>query len=112
MEQFQAVPKKWGNSLGITIPADVAQQEHIQPEKKITVLIPCHNEEKGIEKVIKGVPRDDLLRMGFETEIVVIDNNSTDKTSQIAKENNVTVLIEPKKGKGNAIKAGFSEGSR
>jgi len=76
--------------------------------KKITVLIPCHNEEKGIEKVIKGVPRDDLLRMGFETEIVVIDNNSTDKTSQIAKENNVTVLIEPKKGKGNAIKAGFS----
>ena len=39
MEQFQAVPKKWGNSLGITIPADIAEQEHIQPQKKITVLI-------------------------------------------------------------------------
>ena len=39
MEQFQAVPKKWGNSLGITIPADVVEQEHIQPQKKITVLV-------------------------------------------------------------------------
>ena len=50
MEQFQAVPKKWGNSLGITIPADVAQQEHIQPEKKITVLI-IGNEQKELKKI-------------------------------------------------------------
>ncbi len=39
MQQFKAVPKKWGNSIGITIPADVIQQEHVQPRKKITVLI-------------------------------------------------------------------------
>jgi len=74
---------------------------------KITVLIPCYNEEKGIEKVIRGVPVEVLFKMGFATEIVVIDNNSTDNTSQIAKNNNVTVLFEPKKGKGNAIKTGF-----
>ena len=75
--------------------------------KKITVLIPCYNEEKGIEKVIKGIPIEWLLKMGFITEVVVIDNNSTDKTSQIAKASNATVLFEPKKGKGSAIKAGF-----
>lgn len=39
MEQFQAVPKKWGNSLGITIPADIVEHENIQPQKKVTVLV-------------------------------------------------------------------------
>jgi antitoxin component of MazEF toxin-antitoxin module len=39
MEQFEAVPKKWGNSIGITIPSEVIEHEHIQPQKKITVLV-------------------------------------------------------------------------
>ena len=39
MEQFQAVPKKCGNSLGITIPSEVVEHENIQPQKKITVLV-------------------------------------------------------------------------
>lgn len=48
--------------------------------KKITVLIPCFNEEKGIKRVINGVPVKHLKKLGFNTEIVVIDNNSTDRT--------------------------------
>jgi len=39
MEQFEAVPKKWGNSLGITIPVEVVENEKIHPKKKITVLV-------------------------------------------------------------------------
>lgn len=39
MEQFQAIPKKWGNSIGITIPSDVIKQEHIKPQKKVIVLV-------------------------------------------------------------------------
>ena len=39
MEQFTAVPKKWGNSLGITIPAEVIKEEKIKPQDKITVLV-------------------------------------------------------------------------
>ena len=39
MEQFYAIPKKWGNSIGITIPADVIKQEHVKPQKKVVVLI-------------------------------------------------------------------------
>ncbi|MFH0837615.1 MAG: hypothetical protein V1870_05780 [Candidatus Aenigmatarchaeota archaeon] len=50
MEQFQAIPKKWGNSLGITIPANIAQQEHIQPEKKITVLV-IGDEQNELKKI-------------------------------------------------------------
>jgi len=39
MEQFQAIPKKWGNSIGITIPSDIIKQEHIKPQKKVIVLV-------------------------------------------------------------------------
>lgn len=39
MEQFEAVPKRWGNSLGITIPSEVIKEEKIRPKEKITVLV-------------------------------------------------------------------------
>lgn len=39
MEQFDAVPKKWGNSLGITIPSEVIKEEKIKPNEKIKVLV-------------------------------------------------------------------------
>ena len=74
---------------------------------KISILIPCYNEEKGIAKVIDGIPLDTLNRLGYETEIIVINNNSTDKTAFIAKEKSVRVVNEKKKGKGFAIKTGF-----
>lgn len=55
MEQFRAVPKKWGNSIGITIPAGVIEQEHIQPQKKITVLVVGDQQKqlKGIFGTLK-----------------------------------------------------------
>ena len=39
MEQFEAVTKKWGNSLGITIPSEVIKEEKIKPKDKINVLV-------------------------------------------------------------------------
>ena len=39
MEEFEAIPKKWGNSLGITIPAEIIKEEKIKPNEKIKVLI-------------------------------------------------------------------------
>ncbi|MBI2654030.1 AbrB/MazE/SpoVT family DNA-binding domain-containing protein [Candidatus Woesearchaeota archaeon] len=39
MEQFEAVLKKWGNSLGITIPSEVIKEEKIKPNEKINVLV-------------------------------------------------------------------------
>jgi len=75
--------------------------------KKITVLIPCYNEEKGIGKVIRGIPTEKLLKDGFKTKVVVIDNNSTDKTAEVAKKYGAIVISEKKQGKGHAIKTGF-----
>jgi dolichol-phosphate hexosyltransferase len=78
-----------------------------QTPKKITVVIPCYNEEKGIANVIKGLPRKTLSAMGFSTEVLVIDNNSTDRTAQIAAECGARVLCEKKQGKGYALITGF-----
>lgn len=75
--------------------------------EKITILIPCHNEEKGIGAVIDGVPLQTLRRMGYKTEIIVINNNSIDSTTQIVKERGATIVFEDKKGKGNALITGF-----
>ena len=75
--------------------------------KKITILIPCYNEEKGIGKVIDDVPCEKLAHLGYQTEIIVINNNSTDNTIKIAYEKGYKVVSEKKQGKGNAIRAGF-----
>jgi glycosyltransferase involved in cell wall biosynthesis len=76
-------------------------------KRKITVLIPCYNEEEGIASVIDGFPRAQIERQGYTLDVVVIDNNSQDRTGEIARAHGATVLFEPKKGKGNAIRRGF-----
>lgn len=75
--------------------------------KKITVLIPCYNEAGGIGHVIKSFPLERIHSQGFDLEIVIIDNNSTDGTGEVARKLGATVIHEPKKGKGNAMKRGF-----
>jgi glycosyltransferase involved in cell wall biosynthesis len=75
--------------------------------KKIVALVPCYNEASGIADVIKSFPIEQLREYHYDLEIVVIDNNSTDTTSEIARTLGATVLHEPLKGKGNAIRRGF-----
>lgn len=75
--------------------------------KKITVLIPCYNEEKGLAKVLDKIPYKKLNKFDFSIEVIVIDNNSQDNTATVARLKNAKVIFEEKKGKGHAIKAGF-----
>ena len=76
-------------------------------KEKITILIPCHNEEEGIAKVIDNVPHRAFNRYGFEAEIIVIDNNSSDRTREVAESKGAQVIFEHAKGKGNAMRKGF-----
>lgn len=71
---------------------------------KIAVLIPCYNEEQTIEKVIM-----DFRKELPESTIYVYDNNSTDKTAEIAQRNGAIVRKEYKQGKGNVIRRMFRE---
>jgi glycosyltransferase involved in cell wall biosynthesis len=76
--------------------------------KTLTVVIPALNEEHGIGDVIKEIPIKKLRSMGYNTEILVIDNGSEDKTSHIARKGGAKVIIQPIRGYGNAYKAGFA----
>ncbi|MDQ2888120.1 MAG: glycosyltransferase family 2 protein [Chloroflexota bacterium] len=76
-------------------------------KEKVTILIPCHNEEQGIAKVLDEIPHYTLEKYGFESKVIVIDNNSSDRTSEIAESKGAYVIFEPAKGKGNAIRRAF-----
>lgn len=80
--------------------------------KKITLMIPCYNEEKGLPNLLKDIPFSKLKKAGFELEVLVIDNNSKDKTSEVARRGGARVIFEGKQGKGNAIKTGFNNISK
>lgn len=71
---------------------------------KIAVLIPCYNEEKTIGKVVR-----DFKEVLPEATIYVYDNNSSDKTSEIAKAEGAVVRYEYQQGKGNVIRRMFRE---
>lgn len=76
--------------------------------KKITVIIPCYNEEESIGLVISKFPRVKLRHYGFDLHILVVDNNSTDRTIEMAKSHGAEVISEAAKGKGNAMRTGFN----
>ena len=69
---------------------------------KIAVLIPCYNEELTVEKVIK-----DFRRELPDADIYVYDNNSKDKTAEIAVKNGAILRHEYKQGKGNVVRSMF-----
>ena len=75
-------------------------------DKKIAVLIPCYNEEKTVEKVAR-----DFMEALPEATIYVYDNNSTDRTYEIASSLGERVIVrkEPRQGKGNVVRSMFRD---
>lgn len=80
------------------------KKEQDYSNKKIVVLIPCYNESKTIEKVVK-----DYKSVLPEADIYVYDNNSSDNTDKIAKKAGAIVKYEYKQGKGNVIRSMFRD---
>ncbi len=68
---------------------------------KIVVIIPAYNEELSVAKVIKDIPAD------LVSEIVVVNNNSSDSTAEIAQKAGATVLNEKIQGYGAACLTGI-----
>jgi glycosyltransferase involved in cell wall biosynthesis len=84
--------------------------ERMWHQKKISVVFPAYNEEPGIEKGVRGF-RELLDSAGrpLIDEILVIDNNSKDRTAEIAKAAGARVITETKQGYGNALMRGLRE---
>jgi len=74
----------------------------------LSVVIPAYNEVDNIPAVLESIPVDRLAEAGWATEVIVVDNASTDGTGDLARELGARVVWEPEPGYGNAYKAGFA----
>lgn len=68
--------------------------------KKISLIIPCLNEETGLSQLLPLIPK-------FIDEVIIIDGDSKDNSVNIAKKYKAEVIIEKKKGYGLALRRGF-----
>ena len=71
---------------------------------KVAVLIPCYNEELTVEKVVS-----DFRQQLPEADIYVYDNNSKDRTGELALKAGAIVRKETQQGKGNVVRTMFRE---
>ena len=69
--------------------------------RRITVVIPCLNEQEGVRQVLNALPN-------FVDETIVVDNGSTDQTAEVAQQLGAIVVHELNRGYGRAYKAGFA----
>jgi dolichol-phosphate mannosyltransferase len=71
---------------------------------KVCIIIPTINEAETIGRVIDEIPSQAMKEAGYEVEVMVIDGGSTDRTRQIAEERGARVVVEPRRGKGRAMR--------
>jgi dolichol-phosphate mannosyltransferase len=77
---------------------------------KVSIIIPAYNEEASIGNLLKIILDVDLQSIGFDREIIVVDDGSKDKTHEIAsKFKEVTSYRKKNGGKGSAVKYGISK---
>ena len=74
---------------------------------EICIILPALNEEETIGKVIDEIPRVELEGEGYSVRVLVVDGGSTDLTRQLAEKKGAEVILEPRKGKGRAMRTAF-----
>src|SRR5882724_3775824 len=84
----------------------VARAEELRPRvgQRLAVLVPCFNEEAAIAKVVA-----DFRSALPEAAIYVYDNNSTDRTAEVARRAGAVVRRETHQGKGNVVRRMFAD---
>lgn len=73
----------------------------------LSIVIPALNEAGNMKPVMESIPFEQLRTAGWTTEVVVVDNGSTDGTGEIARQLGAKVVHQPVRGYGNAYRAGF-----
>lgn len=71
-------------------------------DRRVTAVIPCLNEEEGIVQVLSRMP-------SFVDEVIVVDNDSTDRTAEVALLHGARVIHEKVRGYGRAYKTGLMQ---
>ena len=75
----------------------------------VSIVMPALNEASCVGALVSSVPVGEFAERGFDTEILVVDNNSDDGTPDIARKAGARVVCEPQRGYGNAYRTGFRE---
>jgi glycosyltransferase involved in cell wall biosynthesis len=70
----------------------------------LTILLPALNEERGIVKVLRSIPRRRLERLGLTCDVYLLDGHSTDRTRSLAWKMGAQVIVQNGKGKGAAVR--------
>lgn len=78
--------------------------EALDPKLRVAVLIPCYNEEVAIPQVVQ-----DFRAALPQADIYVYDNNSKDRTSEVARASGAIVRLEKRQGKGNVVRRMFAD---
>ena len=81
----------------------VADSIENQNRPRVSLIIPALNEEKSIGAVLNAIPRQ------LVSEIIVVDNGSTDRTADVARHCGARVVVQPERGYGAACLAGIAE---
>ena len=90
----------------------VARPLHLdaRPMPRVSVVCPCRNEAGNIRQIVERLPP-----MGAETELILVEGHSADDTLAVCRkiagempEKNITVLVQEGRGKGDAVRLGFS----
>jgi SAM-dependent methyltransferase len=90
----------------------VARPLHLdnRVEPRVSVICPCRNETGNLRQIVERLPA-----MGSRTELILVEGHSTDDTLAACKkiaaempEKNITVLVQEGRGKGDAVRLGFS----
>jgi len=71
---------------------------------KYSIILPCYNEEENIKNFIKDINKLKIIK-----EIIVVDNNSNDRSKIEIKKTNAKYIFENRQGYGFAIKRGINE---
>ncbi len=76
--------------------------------KRLMILLPVLNEAEGLRAVLETIPHASLEEEGWQSDIVIVDGKSTDSSQQVGTEGGCVVLVQPSKGKGEAVRLGFT----
>jgi glycosyltransferase involved in cell wall biosynthesis len=74
---------------------------------QVSVVIPCLDEEEAVGAVVDEA-WEGLRRSGREGEVIVVDNDSSDRSAEIAAEHGATVVTERRRGYGSAYLTGLA----
>src|SRR5215213_9497760 len=90
-----------------TTAPEIAERPATFSTLEVSVVIPCLNEAESIEECVSAA-RKALDEGGYDGEVLVVDNASTDGSGELAAEAGARVVLQPKRGYGNAYLAGLA----